>query len=120
MMTGIRWILGYMRLSGAKSASLQTDVFAQRYALVVVHATIVPDWIKYQAKNLAWGNVSEMTNFVPSKIITQSINQSINQPLCLLSIFNSYKYYIAYICSGNLQLLHSHTGRVTVCTYGHL
>jgi len=24
--------------SGAKSASLQTDVFAQRYALVAVHA----------------------------------------------------------------------------------
>ena len=53
------------------------------------------NWIKYQAKILARGDVSEMTNFVPSNITTQSINQSINQPLCLLSIFNSYKYYIS-------------------------
>jgi len=36
MMTCLRWILR----SGAKSAPLQTDVFAQCYALIVVHATI--------------------------------------------------------------------------------
>jgi len=35
MMTCLRWILGYLRLYGAKSASLETDVFAQCYALVV-------------------------------------------------------------------------------------
>ena len=40
MMTCLRWILGYLRLHGAKSASLETDAFVQCYELVVVHATI--------------------------------------------------------------------------------
>ena len=37
MTTCLHWILGSTRL---RSASLETDVFAQRYALVVVHATV--------------------------------------------------------------------------------
>jgi len=43
MMTFLRWILGYMKLdktSDTKSASLETDVLAQCYALVLVYATI--------------------------------------------------------------------------------
>ena len=45
MMTCLRWILGYTRLEiwHKIAASLQNDVFAQRYALVVVHATIGVD-----------------------------------------------------------------------------
>ena len=41
MMTRLRWILGYMRLEiWRKITSLQTDVVAQRYTLVAVHAAI--------------------------------------------------------------------------------
>ena len=40
MKSCLRWILGYMRLEiWREIGPLQTDVFAQRYALVVVHAT---------------------------------------------------------------------------------
>jgi len=40
-MTCLRWILGYVRLEiGAKSASLETDILTQRYALIAVHAAI--------------------------------------------------------------------------------
>ena len=46
MTTCLRWILGYMRLEIWHKISLSADcdVFAQRYTLVVVHATIGLDW----------------------------------------------------------------------------
>ena len=37
-------IYGARDLAGAKSASLETDVIAQRYALVVVHAIMGLRW----------------------------------------------------------------------------
>jgi len=41
MMTCLHWIVGYFWLEiWTKSVSLETDVFAQLYALVVVNATI--------------------------------------------------------------------------------
>jgi len=40
MMTCLRWILHGIHEAGAKSASRETAVPAQRYALVVLHATI--------------------------------------------------------------------------------
>ena len=41
MVTCLLWIVGYVRLEpGTKSASLETDVFSQQYALIVVHATV--------------------------------------------------------------------------------
>jgi len=40
-MTRLRWILGYMRLEIWRKIDLsEADVFAKRYALAVVHATI--------------------------------------------------------------------------------
>jgi len=42
VVTCLHWIAGYVRLEpGTKSASLETDVFAQQYALIVMHATVV-------------------------------------------------------------------------------
>ena len=41
VVTCLLWIVGYVRLEpGTKSASLETDVFSQQYALIVVHATV--------------------------------------------------------------------------------
>ena len=53
MMTCLRWILGYMRLEIWRKIGLSADcdVFAQRYALVVVHAVVGLNWTAQALSN---------------------------------------------------------------------